>query len=191
MYQLACFSELFDNEEHISYIDPDTALYFGFENDIATHRFPIPVECQPQQFTVAVEHGTAGIATRIALAHTVFNVLLVLAFLPFTKQLARLLTLVFRDRPLIVPTLTHLDIRMLEAPLICLEQSRREILQMGAVVGEMMTALREIEVKGVGSCRQLVTDLFAQEERLDVMQKEVVVFLAFCPTTSFFRLFPF
>ncbi len=122
-------------------------------------------------------NANTGIATRIALAHTVFNVLLVLAFLPFTKQLARLLTLVFRDRPLIVPKLTHLDIRMLEAPLICLEQSRREILQMGAIVGEMMNTLREIEVRGVGSCRQLVADLFAQEERLDVMQKEVVVFL--------------
>ncbi len=119
----------------------------------------------------------AAIATRIALAHTVFNVLLVVLFLPFTRQLARLLMFVFKDRTTETPALTRLDIRMLDSPLICIEQSRREILQMGQTVGDILIKLRGILVAGTGNCRQEVSELFAQEENMDTMQKEVVVFL--------------
>ncbi|MBN2715557.1 MAG: Na/Pi cotransporter family protein [Deltaproteobacteria bacterium] len=120
---------------------------------------------------------SAGIATRIAIAHTVFNILLVVVFLPFTKKMNSLLVLLFKDKGTVSASrLTSLDIGMLESPMVAIEQSRVEILKMGKIVGDMLTALRECHVQGIPERRKL-NGLFQQEELLDKMQTEVVVFL--------------
>ncbi|MBN1308486.1 MAG: Na/Pi cotransporter family protein [Chitinispirillaceae bacterium] len=117
------------------------------------------------------------IAKRIALAHTVFNVLFVLVFLPFTSIFSRVLFLIFKDKkegeP---PALTYLDVRMLDAPALSIEQSRREIMRMGETVGAMMNSLYAI-ISGEMKNKERLQTLFNQEELLDRMQKEVVVFL--------------
>jgi len=128
-------------------------------------------------FLNMIIQANADIATKIALAHTIFNVFLVCAFLPFTQLLNRFLMHFFKDTGSYqAPMLTHLDIRMLDSPMISITQSRREILLMGKIVGDMLTNLRGIYTSGIPDKAQRSL-LFSAEEQLDTMQKEVVVFL--------------
>jgi phosphate:Na+ symporter len=121
---------------------------------------------------------SAEIATKIALAHTIFNVLLVLAFLPFTQILAKMLQMLFKDKLAVeIPVLTKLDKRLQETPVVAIEQSRREVLRMGEVVGSMLTVLREILTENGNSKKEKINALFSQEELLDRMQEEITVFL--------------
>ena len=124
------------------------------------------------------------IAKRIALAHTVFNVLFVLAFLPFTSLFSRVLILFFKDKKEDEwPSLTYLDVRILDAPMLSIEQSRREILKMGEIVGTMMNSLHDV-ISGEIKDKEKLQTLFNQEVLLDQMQKEVVVFLTRLLTTE-------
>lgn len=125
-----------------------------------------------------VIHEGAEIATKIALAHTIFNVLLVLAFLPFTQFLAKSLQMLFKDNSgNEIPALTKLDKRLQETPVIAIEQSRCEVLRMGEVVGSMLIKLREIIASSENGKKEKIHTLFSQEELLDRMQEEITVFL--------------
>jgi phosphate:Na+ symporter len=121
---------------------------------------------------------TADIATRIALSHTIFNVLLVLAFIPFIQYLKRFLEYAFVDKePSKVRALVKLDKRLVETPVVAIEQSRREVIRMGEVVGSMMNTLKEIVSGTTENRKEKIETLFNQEEYLDRMQQELVVFL--------------
>ncbi len=118
-------------------------------------------------------HVTKG----IALVHTCFNIVNVLIFLPFTRTMARALTRLVPDKPFKeAPHLTLLDDRFLETPSLAIEQSRVEILRMGENVKLMLDKLRRVIADGDDS-EELVKKLFHREEVMDIMQKEVVVFL--------------
>ena len=54
LYQMACFTKLLDNKEHITHIDPNAALHIGLENNITAHGFPVSIERQSQQFAFAI-----------------------------------------------------------------------------------------------------------------------------------------
>jgi phosphate:Na+ symporter len=121
---------------------------------------------------------SAEIATRIALAHTIFNVLLVMAFLPFTHLLNNFLHILFKDKLANeIPALTKLDKRLQETPVVAIEQSRREVIRMGEVVGSMLILLREIVTENGNGKKEKINTLFSQEELLDRMQEEITVFL--------------
>ncbi|NLX26847.1 MAG: Na/Pi cotransporter family protein, partial [Lentisphaerae bacterium] len=123
-------------------------------------------------------HPTADIATRIALSHTIFNVLLVLAFIPFIHYLKQFLEYAFVDKePSKARTLIKLDKRLVETPVVAIEQSRREVIRMGEVVGSMMNTLKEIVSGTTENRKEKIETLFNQEEYLDRMQQELVVFL--------------
>jgi len=122
--------------------------------------------------------ASAEIGTKIALAHTIFNVLLVMAFLPFTNLLNDLLHVLFKDKSANeIPVLTKLDKRLQETPVVAIEQSRREVIRMGEVVGSMLVLLREIVSENGNSKKEKINTLFSQEELLDRMQEEITVFL--------------
>ncbi|NLG18705.1 MAG: Na/Pi cotransporter family protein, partial [Fibrobacter sp.] len=117
------------------------------------------------------------IATRIALSHSIFNILLAITFLPFTHLLTRGLEYLFKEKVSTgVPALTHLDSRLLETPMISIEQSRREVIRMGEIAGKMMDSLRDF-LKGSTEEKELVDKLFNQEQLLDRMQEEITIFL--------------
>ncbi|MCU0857743.1 MAG: Na/Pi cotransporter family protein [Pontiellaceae bacterium] len=113
----------------------------------------------------------------IAVAHTTFNVLLVILFLPFTRMLADLLTRIMPDSAAEeVPHLTYLDVRMLDTPSLGLEQSHRELLYMAESVKQMMGQLRSslfTQKADVETHRKI----FHSEEVLDNVQKEITEFL--------------
>lgn len=118
------------------------------------------------------------VAKRIAFAHTIFNVILVILFLPLVTVIQQLLLRVVPDTPhKETPRLTFLDMRLLDTPAFGIQQSADEIFRMGEGVEKMMDWLRE---SIVDTERDEVRErkLFHREEILDVMQKEIVEFLS-------------
>ncbi len=113
----------------------------------------------------------------IAVAHTTFNVILVAAFLPFTKKLASLLTRLMPDSAADeTPHLTYLDVRMLNTPALGMEQSRQELLFMAESVHTMMTLLRE-SLFAEKPDEEAHRRIFRREDILDNVQKEITEFL--------------
>ncbi|MDD5134677.1 MAG: Na/Pi cotransporter family protein [Phycisphaerae bacterium] len=120
----------------------------------------------------------------IAITHTCFNVLNVIVFLPFVRQLAMLLGKIVPDRKIPEkPKLTALDIRLFDAPVIAIEQSQREIVAMGDVVLDMMAKLKEVFLDN-NPPKEKREKLFQQEIELDVIQKEIVEFVSQIMTGS-------
>ncbi|MCA9031063.1 MAG: Na/Pi cotransporter family protein, partial [Planctomycetaceae bacterium] len=118
-------------------------------------------------------HVTAAIAA----THTVFNICNTLLFLPFVGQFAKLLERIvpsktFKEKP----HLTDLDIRMLETPLLAIEQSRSELMKMGDGCGKMLgwlsTLLQQEETD-----ESLAKHLRDREKILDSMQDEISHFV--------------
>ena len=113
----------------------------------------------------------------IAATHTGFNVVNTLLFLPFLNFFAAALVRYVPDKPLKEkPHLTALDIRMLETPVIAIEQSRVEILRMADGCRKMMDWLRQM-LSDEKTDSDVATKLFHREEVLDNIQDEVVVFI--------------
>ena len=126
-------------------------------------------------------HGSdtyPNIMRAIALSHTTFNVINVAVFLPLMALLARLLYWVSPEKDhRETPHLTYLDVRMVDAPAIGIQQSMNAILNMGENVEKMMAWLELCLMDGQRD-RDREQKLFHREEVLDIMQKEVVEFLS-------------
>ncbi len=118
-----------------------------------------------------------GMETRIAMTHSIFNVVNTLLFLGFVGQFARLLeTIVPSKAYKEKPRLTDLDIRMLETPMLAIEQSRNEILKMGGGCEKMLRWLEELLQQDEPD-RRLAQKLQQREKILDRMQDEVSHFV--------------
>lgn len=129
------------------------------------------------KFLKALMPSNLEIATSIALAHTIFNVLLVIMFLPFTQYLNKFLLWLSKDKSESeIPALTSLGNRLIDTPAVAIEQSRREVLIMGEIVGKMMDTLKDVINNDLNQ-KEKIEMLFNQEEALDRMQGEVVTFL--------------
>ncbi|MBN2694630.1 Na/Pi cotransporter family protein [bacterium] len=113
------------------------------------------------------------IAAAIASVHTIFNITNTLLFLPFTKQLEKLLIKLIKDKPQKEEThLTQLDKRMFESPILIIEQSHLEISKMGHIIDDMFDNLDEFLQKDSDS-----KTIFEKEDEIDIRQKEVSIFL--------------
>jgi len=126
---------------------------------------------------IAGDTGPFNVIKGIAVSHSIFNLLLIAGFLPFTTVLAKLLTRVFPDTVADeIPHLTYLDVRMLNTPALGLEQSRKELLFMAESIHKMMVLLRD----GLFAEKpddELHRKIFRREEILDNVQKEITEFL--------------
>jgi len=140
----------------------------------------IPLLAGVNPGTAIVENGTVSypyIIRGIAIAHSVFNVISVVIFIPFISPISKLLIKLAPEKPFKEkPRLTKLDIRMLESPLMVIEQSRNEILNMGQNIEQMLQDLRDI-LESDELDEDLVKQLFLQEERIDIIQSEISNFL--------------
>ena len=113
----------------------------------------------------------------IAATHTIFNIANTLLFLPFLPWFVSLLTRIvpakdFKEKP----RLTDLDIRILETPLLAIEQSRKEIEKMGDGCEKMLRWLNEL-MNQDDPDRALADRLQRREQVLDSMQDEVAEFV--------------
>lgn len=116
---------------------------------------------------------TAG----IALTHTGFNVTNTALFLPFLTPFSRLLRQLVPD-PKVgeVAQLKHLEGPAVAAPVLGVEQSRGEVIQMGRSVVKMTDWIRQLGFNGPYDER-LVQKTFHREEVLDNIQREIITFL--------------
>jgi phosphate:Na+ symporter len=126
---------------------------------------------------VGAAEFAAVITAGIALTHSGFNVTNTLVFLPFLPRFARLLERLVPD-PAIkeVARLRHLDARFVDSPVLALEQSRGEVLQMGRSVVKMFDWIRTLLFTEPHN-EELIQKAFHREEILDNVQREVVTFL--------------
>lgn len=142
--------------EWVHGVNPLTMQYKDFET--------------PSQYAMII---TAAIATM----HTSFNVTNTIFFLPFVRQFTKFLEwLVPEPEEAEVPHLVHLDAGSVDSPIIGIEQSRREIIQMGKLSVEMMTFVRKIGYEGPWD-EELAKRALRREEILDNIEREVVAFL--------------
>jgi len=114
-------------------------------------------------------HMTAA----IALTHSIFNIVNTLMFLPFLPLFVRLLERLvpskdFKEKP----SLTDLDMRLLETPLLAIEQSRKEIEKMSAGCEKMLTWIEELYEQDEID-KKLADKLMHREQVLDAVQDEI------------------
>ena len=135
----------------------------------------------PRSITLATAASPAQFATiitsGIAMTHTVFNITNTVLFLPFTTLFARLLERLVPEREeKEVGRLRLLDARTVDAPVLGVEQSRAELIQMGDGAVKMMGWMREL---GYGSSfdQEKIDTIFRRESVLDNIYTEIVEFL--------------
>jgi phosphate:Na+ symporter len=115
------------------------------------------------------------IARHIANAHTLFNVINALIFIPLVGPLARLTAALIpgRDEPRDFH-LKYLDTRVLNTPPIALAQARAEVNRMlqvtGEVVDETVQLLHDQDL-------HRLRDLHRKEDLVDLLQREITDFL--------------
>jgi phosphate:Na+ symporter len=117
----------------------------------------------------------------IAATHTTFNVANVIVFMPLPRLLAKLLYRIVPDKAVPEePRLTALNIRLVDTPALGIEQSRKEILRMGAEIIQMMNKLKEVILLPSSQKEKpkKAEYIFEKERELDVMQKEIVEFIS-------------
>lgn len=113
----------------------------------------------------------------IALTHSGFNIANTLLFLPFVGFFASFLMRMLPDRGIKEkPHLTSLDVRMLETPVLGVEQSRTEVLRMGTGVNKMLTWIGEAVTSSEIEEDKIQT-IFNREEVLDKIQHEIMEFM--------------
>ena len=138
------------------------------------------VDLMTATFAQAVDpvHFGAIVTAGIAMTHTGFNVANTLMFLPFVRRYARLLERLVPDpRVKEVARLKHLEARGVSAPVLGVEQSRGEVVQMSQGAVKMADWLRQLAYDGVQDDR-MVQKTFHREEVLDNMHEEIVAFLS-------------
>ena len=118
-----------------------------------------------------------GITAAIAATHSIFNITNTLIFLPFLPLYVKFLNWIvpskeFKEKP----QLTDLDIRMLETPLLAIEQSQKEIERMSDGCSKMLVWLGELREQDEPD-KLLADRLKKREQVLDSIQDEVSEFV--------------
>ncbi|MDR2431214.1 MAG: Na/Pi cotransporter family protein [Candidatus Margulisbacteria bacterium] len=120
--------------------------------------------------------GGANISRHIANAHTFFNVLNVLIFLPLINVLVRLVTWMIpgKDADLIESAPRYIDKRIANIPSIALNQAEKELLNMMSISrGTVKLAMRGFFDKTKHDPERVQ----AMEKAVDDLQAEVIEFL--------------
>jgi phosphate:Na+ symporter len=131
---------------------------------------PIGLETNHANYAQIVTFG-------IAVVHTGFNITNTLLFLPFVRTITRLLERFVPDRGgKEIPHLSTLDVRLVESPILAIENSRGEISKMASGVQKMLEWTREILISEEPD-EALVKKVFHRETVMDNVQEEVIHFL--------------
>src|SRR2546422_8824054 len=128
-------------------------------------------------FTAGGASTAPASARQIANAHTLFNVGMSLAFLPFAPLAARAIeALVADDEIGENPFKTrYLDERSLDQPSLALGQATREALRMADVVQGM---LRDVIPALRADNPEIIEDVERRDDQADFLEREIKLFLA-------------
>lgn len=116
--------------------------------------------------------STANMATAIATAHTMFNVINVILFIPFIGYLAKFLCTIVKDDDNGVIRVTKLSSLMVTLPNVIIDQTRTEVLTMAANIKEIFFKLEEVYYNP-SKLEAYNEEIDAIEEKLDLYEKEV------------------
>ncbi|MEE1476225.1 MAG: Na/Pi cotransporter family protein [Fusobacterium sp.] len=116
--------------------------------------------------------STANMATAIATAHTMFNVINVILFIPFIGYLAKFLCTIVKDDDNGVVRVTKLSSLMVTLPNVVIDQTRTEVLTMAANIKEIFFKLEEVYYNP-SKLEAYNEEIDAIEEKLDLYEKEV------------------
>lgn len=116
--------------------------------------------------------SAANMATAIATAHTMFNVINVILFIPFIGYLAKFLCTIVKDDDNGVVRVTKLSSLMVTLPNVVIDQTRTEVLTMAANIKEIFFKLEEVYYNP-SKLEAYNEEIDAIEEKLDLYEKEV------------------
>ncbi|NOY13788.1 MAG: Na/Pi cotransporter family protein [Deltaproteobacteria bacterium] len=136
--------------------------------------FVIRTQAQANSFSAAIG-DKPYIARHIANAHTLFNVINTLIFLPLIGVLAKLSTIIIRGQDEVDSLqVKFIDNRVLNTPPIAIGQARRETERMAKITLKMLEKttrfLEDGDVKKINGLEK-------REELVDMLQKEITDFL--------------
>lgn len=116
--------------------------------------------------------STSNMATAIATAHTMFNIINVILFIPFIGYLAKFLCTIVKDDDNGVIRVTKLSSLMVTLPNVIIDQTRTEVLTMAANIKEIFFKLEEVYYNP-SKLEAYNEEIDAIEEKLDLYEKEV------------------
>lgn len=132
-------------------------------------------------------HLGQGTDRQVANAHTVFNVVLALAFLPFTQFFGRLLIKLYPDKRIkeeFVIKTKHLDTAFLNSPAMAIDLARLEISNMANILESMLNPImmsfisNRAEVKDeTYSELTLEEGINFKEKKLDFLEEKITDYL--------------
>lgn len=114
-------------------------------------------------------------ATQIAMFHTFFNVACTLMFLPFTKYLVKLMTIILPDKKEDKSKdMTYMDKRFLRTPALAIGQLVKETYHMGDMA---MESLRHAVDSFANKNTDLANKVLENNQRIQKLSNEIVDFL--------------
>jgi phosphate:Na+ symporter len=127
---------------------------------------------------VGMEKLAAETPRQIANAHTIFNVGLAFAFLPFASQFARFCEWVIPDRPLeaegLAVTAKFLDPELLTTPAFALDRVRMEVLHMGETVQDMTNRIMPAILSGNKDTLAAIRDM---DDDVDILYEQILSYI--------------
>jgi phosphate:Na+ symporter len=123
-----------------------------------------------------VAASSASLPHQIANAHTLFNLGLAVAFLPFTVPFARVVERLVNERPRADEWAKpkYLDPHVLDVPSLALSQATRETLRMADLVHEM---LRDTIKAFEDGDQELVEAIERKEDWVDALNREIKLYI--------------
>lgn len=116
---------------------------------------------------------TENITEYIASAHTIFNVTNALLFLPFIGYLANILEKLVVEKEETVKSLTQLDERMLETPVVVVDQTKIEITKIGSEIISVFSDMENMLKNNLDMNSKEYQNILELEDKMDVVQGEI------------------
>jgi len=118
---------------------------------------------------------STDIARQCANAHTLFNIMITLTFLPLLGIFAKVVTRVVPGKEVVVEAgPKHLEPHLLNTPLLALDAATKEIVRMAGMSGEMVDDAMQCFFKKDLACIRAVS---AKEDAVDSLQEAVSNYL--------------
>jgi phosphate:Na+ symporter len=124
-----------------------------------------------------IDRLAAETPRQIANAHTVFNVLFSLLFLPLAGLVARFCERVVPDRPVVEPTVIkpkYLDAELLSTPPLAIDRARREIGRLGDHLENMVETSLPAVLSGDEAELQALADM---DSDVDILHGHIIQYL--------------
>jgi phosphate:Na+ symporter len=120
----------------------------------------------------------AHITAHIAVAHSSFNVIMVLIALPLMKSILRMVNVLVSPPGKEHTSLKFLHTSMVGSPALAIEQGRQEVFQMADLTADILHLTRDL-YRDMSSAQSGVRDRVLRKEKItDAIQHEITMFMS-------------